>query len=473
MNYQKIGLLAGAIVLLLLSILVPMLGFLMWFAFIPFLLAIRNWTPAKSFFAGLFIGTVFFAALLYWINLYESRIFAIVITLVAPFFGLFGWLTNQLWQKTKNELLQAFIPPIVWFAVAFIYLLTPLEIISDQIAFIQAPLFPAIVRLIGISGITFLILLVNSFIALWLATKRRIYLRGVLVAFFVLVFGVLIHPPPAKTKPIKVAIVQHNFPIPADWRMLHRKDITLVYEKAIRELGRTADLIVFPQYGLPVDALREPEWLNGLAKLTNTSILLGTYIPELRGSRIGGGKQFDTALLFSPDRPVQDYRAVTPPPFRHIGQIRGTKRNPLVLNDIKVGVMLCYEDVRPEEGKLWVKTGAELLVALSNPGHFLGTPLPRYHLLHDRIRAIETGRFVIRASPNGFSAIINPNGKILTQSRLNEETILKGVVYPETKATLFTQTGTVFAPVSALLSLILLVNNYGRASMKRLARKTR
>ena len=96
---------------------------------------------------------------------------------------------------------------------------------------------------------------------------------------------------------------------------------------------------------------------------------------------------------------------------------------------MKLGVLLCYEDTRPRDAKLWVKTGAQILVALSNPGHFLGTPLPRYHLLHDRIRAMETGRYLIRVSANGFSAIIDPNGKILAQSRLNEEVILKGEVF--------------------------------------------
>ncbi len=472
MNYRKTSLLLGSIALFLASILIPTFEFLIWFAFVPLLIAIHQWPTVKSVLGGLAVGILFFAGLLYWITYYELRIFVIVISLVTPFFGLFALFTKWISRKFKNEVLLIFAPPIAWSAVAFLYSLTPLEIIGDQIAFIQAPLFPGIVRLTGISGITFLILLANSLIARWLIRKDKTTGVGIFAMALILMLGVF-SPAPVKTNPIKVALIQHNFPIPSDWRFIHRKDVIITYEKAIRDLGSTVDLIVFPQYGLPIDVLREPQWLNGLAKLANTSILLGTYIPKLPGGKIGEGEQFDTALLFSPQRAVQDYRAMTPPPFRKIGQIRGTKRAPLFLDNTKIGVMLCYEDTRPREGKMWIKNGAEILVALSNPGHFLGTPLPRYHLLHDRIRAIETGRYVIRASPNGFSAIIDPKGKILTQSKLSEEKILKGVVYPLNKMTPFAKSGTLLPPISFLLSLILLLWSYGRDSMKRLARKIR
>src|SRR3989338_5190498 len=112
MNYRKTALSLSSAALLSLSIVVPFLGWLIWIAFVPFLLAIRKWTPAKSFFSGLFTGTIFFAVILYWINRYEFRIFAIVITLISTFFGMFGWLAHRLWQKFENQLLQMLVPPI-------------------------------------------------------------------------------------------------------------------------------------------------------------------------------------------------------------------------------------------------------------------------------------------------------------------------------------------------------------------------
>lgn len=245
----------------------------------------------------------------------------------------------------------------------------------------------------------------------------------------ILAFGVFWKIDVPKLKTLSVALVQHNFPIDTDWRNRNREKIIETYEKTILEIGKTVNLIIFPQYGLPMDVLREPGWLSNLAVTNQTNILLGTYIPKNEGGSVSEGPRFDTALLFSAEGSVQEYRAINAPPFRQIGQVFGNKRVPIHLNGIKIGVLLCYEDTQPQDAKSWTKERAQILVALSNPGHFLGTPLPRYHLLHDRIRAIETGRYVIRVSPNGFSAIIDPNGKMVTQSRLNQEVILKGKVF--------------------------------------------
>lgn len=472
-GYKKEALLAASALLLLSSVLVPFLGFLIWIALIPLLLITSRETPIKSFFTGLVIGTIFFSGFLYWIVNYELRIFVIVLALTIPFLGFFAWLTNWFWRHFTSSLAQIFAPPVAWMSVSFIYSLTPINVIGDQIALTQAPLFPAIVRTIGISGMAFLILLANSLGTHWITTKRNASRNGIILMFLILTLGVLLVHRAPEINPIRVALVQHNFPMSPEWRFSHQKDVMATYEKAIRELGGTADLILFPQYGLPIDALRKPERLNGLARLKNTSILLGTYIPKFPGGSLTEGERFDTALLFTPKQAVQQYRAMTPPPFRRIGQVLGTERTPLYLDKTKFGILLCYEDVRPDEGSGWVKNGAEILAALSNPGHFLETPLPGYHLLHDRIRAIETGKYLIRVSPNGFSAIIDPNGKMMIQSRLSEERVLSGVVYPNTEMTLFTKIGAVFPLISAWISLISFALIYGRASIKRFARKTR
>ncbi|MBI4368540.1 MAG: hypothetical protein HY588_04025, partial [Candidatus Omnitrophica bacterium] len=275
-----------------------------------------------------------------------------------------------------------------------------MNILGDQIAFIQAPLFPALTRIVGIWGIAILILLVNSLVSYWLTQKSTLARNGIVIVFLVLIASSFHTPQFAKANPVKVALIQHNFPIPTDWRVTYQKEIIKTYEQAIRQYGKSVDLVVFPQYGLPIDVLRHPTWLNRLSRSEHTSILLATYIPKEPGGSLVEGERFDSALLFSPHPSnPQEYRAVTPPPFRNIGQVLGSKRTPLQLSPspsplplkggegkgegVKIGVMLCYEDVRSEEGRLWIQNGAEIITALSNPGHFLGTPLPRYHLLHD------------------------------------------------------------------------------------------
>lgn len=472
-GYQKFALSFASVILLVLSVLVPPLSFLIWIAFTPLLIAIEKEKIVNTFLLGLLVGVFFFSALLYWIAHYELRIFLNIIALAIPFFGFFVLLSRWFTYRYNNDLANVFAPPLAWSTVSFFYSLTPISILGDQIAIFQAPSFPSLVRTTGISGITFLILLVNSLVALGLIYKKKYVLNSLFLLLILLALGTLkINLFPASSF-LRVVLIQHNFPITSEWRDLHQKEILDTYEKVIREIGETTDLIVFPQYGLPKDVLREPEWLENLARFKNTSILLSTYIPKVPGGKLTEGERFDTALLFSPTQSVQEYRAVTPPPFRSIGQVLGNERKPLSLKNKNIGVMLCYEDARPEEGRTWIQNKAELLFSLSNPGHFLGTLLPYYHLLHDRIRAIETGRFVVRVSPNGFSAIIDPNGKALIQSKLNEARILRGTVHSASYETIFAKIGPIFTPALACFTLVLLMGSYVRASMKLLARNKR
>ena len=94
----------------------------------------------------------------------------------------------------------------------------------------------------------------------------------------------------------------------------------------------------------------------------------------------------------------------------------------------KLGVLLCYEDTVPHRAKQEVKKGAEILVAISNIGHFTKTVLPDHHLYQDQLRAIETDLFVVRVSANGYSAIIDPRGRVIKRTELGKQEILYGQV---------------------------------------------
>jgi apolipoprotein N-acyltransferase len=184
------------------------------------------------------------------------------------------------------------------------------------------------------------------------------------------------------------------------------------------------DLVIFPQYGLPIDAKRKGDLFKRLVRETNTAVLLGTYIPVTEGASLTESKRTNSALLFTPDGRLQEYKAVLAPPFRQIGQVMGTKFQLLKLGNVRLGVLLCYEDVNPRHTRALVRQGADLLVALSNPGHFTKTHLPRFHLLHDQARAIENGKTLLRVSPNGISAVIDLNGRVTHETKLDQEAVL-------------------------------------------------
>ncbi len=473
MNFKKLGLLLISGILLSVSLLVPSLSVLIWIAFVPLLLLISNHNLKQSFGFGLFFGIIFYTSLLYWIAQYEIRILTIVLILTAPYVALFALMTRLLWNHYPKEIIRILAVPIVWFVIHFLYSFTPVDIVGNQIAFLQAPHFPGILRIAGLSGITFLVLLINSLIAHYLLNRRKLPLIGLVLIGLLLIVGMTSKFHFYQTQPLRVAVVQHNFPISGKWRSENREKIMDTYQHSIRQLGKTVDLIAFPQYGLPIDALREPKFFDRLAKHLDTSIILGTYIPEVAGGSLESGTRTDSALVFSGDHSVQEYQALSAPPFRKIGQVLGKDRKTLQIKQVKAGIMLCYEDTHAQEGRRWVLSGAQILISLSNPGHFLQTHLPFYHLTHDRIKAIETGKYVIRASPNGFSALINPNGELIKVSKLNEKVMLQGVIYPNDYETWFVRFGALLPNAFAALGIILLIAPYFLSSINFLARKIR
>jgi apolipoprotein N-acyltransferase len=79
----------------------------------------------------------------------------------------------------------------------------------------------------------------------------------------------------------------------------------------------------------------------------------------------------------------------------------------------KLGVIICYEAAFPDLVRQFSANGADVLVNLSNDGYFGRSKARLQHLLIARMRAIENRRFLIRATNDGFSAIIDPAGKLV------------------------------------------------------------
>jgi apolipoprotein N-acyltransferase len=226
--------------------------------------------------------------------------------------------------------------------------------------------------------------------------------------------------------PLHWAIIQHNLPVSGKWRLEHPIYVRAKYrELALKAAKDKPGMIIFPLYSFPDDVLRSPEFFTGLAQETKTWILVATYIPQKEGQNITKGF-FDAAILYSPEgKFVDHYQAVQPPPFRQIAEYNQKEYKILATPFGKLGILLCYEDSVPAIAKEAVKKGADILVALSNPGHFSNTWMPHYHLMQDRLRAIEAGHFVVRASANGYSGVVDPKGRFLQRSALNKEEILQ------------------------------------------------
>jgi apolipoprotein N-acyltransferase len=79
----------------------------------------------------------------------------------------------------------------------------------------------------------------------------------------------------------------------------------------------------------------------------------------------------------------------------------------------KVGTFICYEAVFPRYVRRFAAAGAEVLINISNDSWF-GKSQARYqHLRVVRMRAAENRRWILRATNDGVSAVIDPAGRVV------------------------------------------------------------
>ena len=133
----------------------------------------------------------------------------------------------------------------------------------------------------------------------------------------------------------------------------------------------------------------------------------------------------------------------------------GTYAKPLIhAADIPIGVSICYEDVFGAE-VIEALPEAQLLLNVSNDAWFGDSLAPHQHLQMARMRARETGRYMLRATNNGISAIIDEKGKIISQLPQFEPRALAGTIRLFTGTTPYAKYGNVLIVSLCLLALVI------------------
>lgn len=121
-----------------------------------------------------------------------------------------------------------------------------------------------------------------------------------------------------------------------------------------------------------------------------------------------------------------------------------------------IGLSICFEAVYPWHVRRSVRDGAGLLVNISNDGWFGRTSEPVMHLRQASVRAIENRRFMVRASNNGYSAIITPAGEVIAKSRLFTRECINGGIVMLRSMTPFTLLGEwiIYAAAGVLVAML-------------------
>jgi apolipoprotein N-acyltransferase len=436
-----------------LAVLAPLGLLLMW----------RDATPGRAFLTGWLYGLGLMGAGVYWltisIGIYSGGGLAmgvlltvLLVMIMALYYGAAGWLAVKLASGDPRRLW--FTAPGAWVLMEWLrgWLFTGFPWLNLGSAMLDSPL-GGWAPLGGVYLMSLLVMLAVTS----LLRPRPVPLLGVVLLWTLgLLLGKVQFTEPSG-EPIPVAIVQGNIPQDQKWRAEMYLP-TLRRYLSLTERAAGARLVVWPETAVPAYAHRAEmqvlEPLEELALQRGQDVLLGIPVMEPDGRyynamlQLGaGGRDLYAKRHLVPFgefvpfekllRPVTDLLAIPLSSFSP-----GDKRRPprLTLAGHPAGIGICYEDAFGRE-VIEALPEAAFLVNASNDAWFGDSLAPHQHLAMARLRAAETGRYLLRATNTGISAIIAPNGALAVRSPQFEADLLQGLITPRRGATPYVRLG--------------------------------
>jgi len=455
------------------SVLEPLaLGFL-------FYLWLRTDSPRRAALFGFAFGLGHFLVGVSWIyvSLHDfgampAPLAALATALYCAYLALFPALVGSLQARlgAGPAVRLLLLIPALWTLAEWLrgWLLTGFPWLVAGYSQIDTPL-AGFAPLAGVYGVSFALVLLAGLIVLLATGGGRARIGAAAGVVVLLAAGAALRSvewtAPAGD-PIKVALIQGNIAQSLKFEPGRYAQTLDTYRRLV--LGTDAQLIVLPETAIPrflntVDA-RYLEELARHARSNRGDILLGVPLVER-----GGG--FTNSVVTLGSSPPQRYSKshlvplgeFVPPEFGWIVSVlriplsdfqRGTDRpEPLVVGGARVAVNICYEDAFGEE-IIRQLPQATLLANVSNVAWFGDSLAPEQHLQISRMRAVETGRTMLRATNTGVTAIIDRRGAVVARLPTFTEGVLNGSVQQYTGATPYTRYGNV--PVLILAALLVL-----------------
>ena len=107
----------------------------------------------------------------------------------------------------------------------------------------------------------------------------------------------------------------------------------------------------------------------------------------------------------------------------------------------KLGVLISYEVFFEDRARAAVRADASVLLVPTNASSYRDAQVPAQEVAAARIRAIQTGRWVVQAAPTGYSAIVDHDGRVLESTPLGAPAVVEGIVQLRTGDTPWTVSG--------------------------------
>ena len=351
----------------------------------------------------------------------------------------------SLWGRSGAAKL-ACVAPFLWVSTEYLFDRFPNIGFPWNLLGYAAARSLALVQITSITGIYGLSLLVAAFNALVFWAILQPEGRRRRAASYVAATAVLIalvawigarYVPTAQ--PERIAhLVQPDFPqsmsYPYDWMTIHRADLDDLEQLSVSAARLEPGPIIWPETPAPF-SMQEAPFAQRAARTaleSSNDFILGAV--DWKRSPSGDELPYNSAIQLDPTgREIFVYDKIHLVPFgefvpwrnilRFAGHITadlgefhpGDVRSVGTLPGGKFSVFICYEAIFAGEIRQFTANGAQLLINISNDGWFGRSAAPVSHLEAARVRAVENRRWLLRDTNNGFTASIDPYGRIVAR----------------------------------------------------------
>ncbi len=386
---------------------------------------------------------------------------AMISWLIAPA-GVLGWallvavqaVWLGLWSATVSRYLDHPLLPVIggaaWVGMDTLRGLIPLSGFSwGALAYSQVDVawFVPLGRVVGASGVTFVVVaigiaLMDALLTMWTGDRENPSRPPILqaVGLTLAVTLVTVGPPPTSGSLDVLAVqgndIEHWVAQVADPPREIAGNLHRLTLESVRDAG-APDLTVWPESAIDRDPSREA-WADLGTLASEAAAAVGTLVagvsldgPDPVRERIVG------AWLLGADgtQAVEDlYVKRRPVPFgeyvpgrRLLSWIPALDQVPrdaiagdrpqafAVAPGVSAAVIICFETLFSDLVRSNIRAGGQdagIVLAITNDASFERSAEPQQHLAQSRMRAIETGRWVVHAALSGSSAFIDPDGRV-------------------------------------------------------------
>jgi len=254
--------------------------------------------------------------------------------------------------------------------------------------------------------------------------------------------------------PVTVAVVQGAIPQDQKWLESNQQTTLDLYQR-LTETTLGTRLIVWPESAPPVAVNEIVDYITNIyreARAHHSALVTG--VVRFADHDIGYNSilALDDQLSWYNKDHLVPFAEFFPVPGFVRSWLRlhslpysdftrgGDNQPPLPAGGLNLGATICYEDAYGGS-MIKVLSRADALVNVTNDAWFGHSTARHQHFQIARMRAIEAGRFMIRAANDGISGIIGPDGKVVARAPEFTPYVLKSSVTPRQGLTPYARVG--------------------------------